>query len=637
VWNTLSRDHQQKIRNAFYLIHGKQGVTTADILNWWRELSREEQRDITDPTPLPENTDSEPESPEEVAPSSLQDPFVSTSAAPVDQPIIASGYFPDHPRPRHNFDARKMWHIIITVVLATISVPVSAFEWGDTFESLAKSVGTESALAQGAAWFPAVAGLTTLVALRKLHDAWQKHNTPARSTDQNEVAGVYGWAKQADIALSDAIHEIEQLEKKLDKALLEKDQAIRDPAIDKVKKGLNNLDGRFRGIEHLPEVKKALAHIEQMRKVASGKAPEDLDFSDHPEKDEVLRFARPSGRWENPFPAPFRRDEKSDNVPDPDKMDYTFTTPTAPTSDRWLEVSKPFDFDGNPKNWRPWRTAVETYVSDNLSRFRSGLSVMDVVNASILPNTRAKLLMTALLQSIFTDGTEERREFESLKQTFQVFRWTMNKLEPHFRDALSSAEAMNQLRHQQRNEPLSEWLAKLDMARLTLGMSHDHALAFLLTGINKELAILIATKVGKVYTQLVWAEIEQWGPPCEDELKLIHQQHKAHNPAPRAPSAPRASSSSSSSAPAHHAPSPSGGCKKRWDDSPPVPSWLRGKLADNPKIKEHCKKHNLCFRCRRPAADHVGGRFSGPSSVASRVSSTEADDPVFGPPIDSDQ
>lgn len=386
-------------------------------------------------------------------------------------------------------------------------------------------------------WVPTAVATTAVTgaALRQIWAAWQGNSGPKEPITMQKLVDQHEWENAAAKTLVNAADKIDQLVEEKDglakqlKDLKEMRQEHPDSddlvkAISETKAGLANLAGRLKGMEHIPKVKLALDHISLIQKLSSGKLPADFKFETTPAPEEIITSFQDNGRGFNNLAQPIFYAEEG-KVPAGDPMDYEFTTPTRPSADRFLDVKPPFEYDGTPANWKPWRTAVETYIADNRARFRSAIAVIDVISAATKAGTRAKSIMTALMGNIFMDGTVEKAEFEQCTKPFQVFLWTMGKLEPYFVNGVATADALKVLRHQQRNESIVHWMQKLDEARMTLGMTYTTLLPFVLTGIDKNLAAYISTKVNKTTMMLTWDDLLMWGATSEEELRTLHPAH----------------------------------------------------------------------------------------------------------------
>lgn len=301
-----------------------------------------------------------------------------------------------------------------------------------------------------------------------------------------------------------------------------------DNAINQTKNGLKNLKGRLKNIDHIPAVKAAIKHIDLMSKLATGNNAEDLELETEPEEDEIIPApsAKPNNGKFTALPKPFfHLDPIEGEVPNPDAMDFEFTAPQAPAPNResFIHTKEPFEFDGTKTLWNDWRAACEIYVMSNRHRFSDGLTVVNVMSNATKPGTHAKNVITAIIQSIVKDGTAERAEFESMNHSMQVFLWVMGKMAVYFANNTATADNLNILRHKQRDESFSTWIQKIDTARMALGLTYTETISYVTSGINGELAMQIANRLGKQTIELTWADLQMWGNIIETELKTAHQ------------------------------------------------------------------------------------------------------------------
>jgi hypothetical protein len=333
-------------------------------------------------------------------------------------------------------------------------------------------------------------------------------------------------------------------------------------------------------------------------------------------KPSVLRALRSSVL--TPLPAPVY-DDFYPPEPEPDRP--TFSSAPAPSGDKFLELEKPFKFDGNHSLWKAWKEALQTYFFVNAARFRGPRHALAEIFAATEHGKQPNRVMLNLMQSISNPATAEREEFSSFTQPDQVLNWTTALLEPHFSDPLEIENALYTIAQPQGNRKISTFMIHLDNARMSLGWSYQQTLPYLLNGCSRELSLEIARREGKRTINLTWNDFHKWGSVIEAEIRWSR---------PSAPAAPRNSGRNATiaavaPAPAFHAPIGPQQERKfkcemtnRHPAYAKVPSNLRGpiyfsarlsseQITEAQKRNELLRAQNRCECCRCYQSDHKAG------------------------------
>ncbi|KAF3032100.1 hypothetical protein E8E12_001369 [Didymella heteroderae] len=172
--------------------------------------------------------------------------------------------------------------------------------------------------------------------------------------------------------------------------------------------------------------------------------PPGLDpFSANSEKAPPIPGNKPSSlrslRSSVLAPAPFLME---DIFPEPQPGNASFRAPAPPSSDTWLEVEKPFKFNGNKHHWDAWKQQLKGFFFINAARFRQSRHALLEIASATKPGSHPNKVMFHLIDAVFNPGSPEHGEFELLTQPGQVLIWTLRFLEPYFSNPLKQEEAL---------------------------------------------------------------------------------------------------------------------------------------------------------------------------------------------------
>jgi hypothetical protein len=560
--------------------------------------------------------------------------------------FLASGYWPEHPRPKPRSPrSRKMWQILFLWTIAVMTPVASAFQWGDTFRTLYDTMGFQPER-DNTAWYPLVYGLTTLVAIQGLRKAWNDHSPPDQPTKPNEVASLYGWAKQAEVALGMAERDVQTLTKQLKQAKEEAAQGNTAPLVNTVQ-GILNAKECLRKLPPSPQKRRIQELLDALAASARDGKDHDTRLPPDPDPEDVLPYETPdifNHISDRSIPHAEYRNKSMDWEPEhPHKFP---NHPPQPPQDRdsFITIDPPFIYDGTVEKWTQWYTACTLYFGGEQNRFRNRAEVPYIILNRVQAGTHAAIFLQSLCMRILKQGSMENVMFnQTLEGSFNCAQWILKSLKEICWTKEYEGKMRAILHTPLGQKRYDHWIISIEDAMQQLDLPVAHVLPIVIQNLSAEITYNFCLAWSKSPDQFTWEELYQKGPEVATRLFLRNKEHHAHSrsqhAAPRTTSSiPRSNSPPSSppSAPPHKAANPIS-CLKRWDDSPPVPAWLRGQLTD--KTREYCRKNNLCFRCRRPTADHKGGKFPGStsSSVTSRVSTAIVDDPCFGPGLEQDQ
>jgi hypothetical protein len=523
LWETLPHKRQQQLREAFTLIHGTTGVTPADILNWWNELSLEEQQEILQPPPpeTPQPTCPRCDGPHtiESCPLYQQDQTPRPSSDPVTPT-------PTRTRPRLSFRTPPL-HIrtpSTTLFGGPSEFFTASLEAAQTATMAESSKGKQRATSE-----PGTPVQPHTAATDEPTTNYPNPNTSALGSSPPHPSGS-AWQRASGLKTN----------------------------------------------------------------------PPPIPWSSKPKFASL--FAPPKFLTQAPVPPPAPGNQ--------------FIPPNAPSNnDKWLEMPKPFEYDGSYALWDDWQSKVETYFLVNAHRFRSAWHAIGEIASYTKPASRAADLVSALTRSAQIPNSTEWFEFQQISEPLQVSSWILGHLAPSCSDPLKSEKALATVQKPQGTRNIATYLAHMDKARLSLGWTHQQLLAWLLVGINKETLFQIASRCSKTAYSLSWAEIELWGPHVEAENKW------RHDPAPPRPTRANAAQIASVSVPVHP-PQQEKTFKCQVTNRSPayakVPSNLRGPIYHSARLSPEelakaearnkaIRDQNRCECCRCFQSDHKAG------------------------------
>jgi hypothetical protein len=259
---------------------------------------------------------------------------------------------------------------------------------------------------------------------------------------------------------------------------------------------------------------------------------------------------------------------------------------------------------------------MRAYVNNNRARFRTAGQALSFASSRTKPGTKAKTVLSALLQAAYAEGAPEQAQFSACTTPVQTIDWVLSFTDSRFTDPTETLRLLHRLRTLHQKGTFSAFFTELDRIRLLLGLTNANALQYALSGMDPALARAIGSHVGKLVSSLSWEDLESLGSIMEYEMKLA--------------AGPRPSLARAAELPADKASVPARAvavpielpCKiKRFSESPAVPQNLRGRIKDTPGLRDRLVTAAVCLACRRPASDHGGekgpGLFASPRTTDS--------------------
>lgn len=544
-----------------------------------------------------------------------------------------------------------MWHVIIAVALLVSQVtPVSAaplfaglaITFGQLFDHAATNASDPSW-----GWIPAVAtGTAITVAYLRGWDTKWKHkrdqlknagiNAEAlaqlttlldRATAQIDAAATVVDSKDRKVKTLDSevatknakvkslTDEVSQLQADLARA----QKAPAGPSNDQDKANLaaalRNVKGRLRDLDDKnAQVDALLSLLDQLIKAASNN--EDIpDIPFRPEDDEVLSPPQAPDIFEHlgsqTRPHASLQNRSMDWEPTPHQF------PGAPrpdeTRDSFIQVDPPFLYDGTPTQWREWKMTCLMYFGAERKRFRDRAEILYIMLNRLKQGSRPQRFLQTLAAHCMTQGHPHEAEFNALVGAYSCAQWILAALKPHCTSLEYDAKTRAALYKPQGTHRYDHWIQDVRDAMDYLDIPVGQALPVVIQGISDELKLEFSLAWSKTPEMFNWEDLTINGPVISNMVFRRNKEHHAHFENRRTKShpghaaTPVASRFVAPSVPGNSpVAAPFEGCKKKFDDAPSVPAWLRKKFAEDARLRPHCVQHGLCFRCRRPASDHTG-------------------------------
>lgn len=370
------------------------------------------------------------------------------------------------------------------------------------------------------AWVPAaitIASGVTIAALTRFATAW------STASDVQRNSGAEEYSANASATLTAAAERLRQLEEEARD--LSARLAAAPPDSRKsvaIQKALTYI---LELVSKNPTVPGAKDLIEYITDVQDGQ-----DVRSHPGDDDRIGTAFVGTARTNAFlpPAPpTLPTEKGKSI--------------SPSSDKFLELKPPFEFDGSKETYRAWRDEVLAYFAASAFRVRSPAEAAIHVRSFTLAGSDAKETLSALSSAVLRPGSLEHEEFHKLSSVSAVVSWILAKMDDTYLDqTLIRSEALR-LRRRQNDLPVAEWLRSMEKSAHICGMDEAQLMVFVLTGISPALALQISLRAGVHTTELTLRQIKKYGSMCESELAAA-----APRSAPRKDTAPSGSRSRAS-------------------------------------------------------------------------------------------
>lgn len=538
IWELIDPERRIKIANAFYIIHGDRN--RQQTLNWWNELSPEEQEEILTDEPLP----SEPPTPEPPgAPKPRRTQSGRQTGTTLASPDFRTSGTPATmapPDPRGDEEVMEEYHDLKRLAgnssrLRTIATGLFA-AWGYI------TVTAVTSVTNAPSWMPAATTIATAAYLRELYAAWDNHVKvrDAKIAEGEHIAQKTQWEHLAAKAVRDAASELERLEDEVNR--LKNGSAHASPeATEAIINGLKNTGkrlGRLPATDKTQRLQKLLNDlIQALSRRGKGAAlnidsePAESDIlSRHAHSDATTNQFNHNRQRNNPHMAYVRMRAGNDDVAmGGTHEDFPANTPVVTGGIKYLEPVKPFEYDGKPETWRSWTRELSLWVSTNHNRFMSRGHVFNDVMALTKPGTQAKIVFEQLFSEIFLPTGAFRTDFFALAGAYQELEWILRLIQPEFYTKayqLGLHSKWEQLH--QRNHDFANYLRYADNLRMELDYSLERALPHIVERADKDTIRELALLCNKTKDALSWHDLKTTGAEADHQQK---EHHKRHRPA----------------------------------------------------------------------------------------------------------
>lgn len=224
---------------------------------------------------------------------------------------------------------------------------------------------------------------------------------------------------------------------------------------------------------------------------------------------------------ESEFPAP-----ASIRLP-PDDYEFPTALPESGPRDRFLDIQRPFEYDGSPNTWDEWKVDMQYYVETQRRRFKSKKEVVIVVMGCLKPGTHIRATMKALAKTLMDPHSEENHAFMNKDGPMEGAQWILDYLKGHINLLAHKERQHGRLYKAQGNTPFHIWIKEIDMARLELGIPTKELLRFVVNNMSKDDRYEICQWLRIRPEQLSWHDLRHDGI---DITFQYWERNRAHHP-----------------------------------------------------------------------------------------------------------